>query len=52
MFTAAKDEMESLIKADMFTAEKPASSVTPTESGVAATLYADDVEDEEEEEEE
>jgi TatA/E family protein of Tat protein translocase len=52
MFTAAKDEMESLIKADMFSAEKPASSVTPTESGVAATLYADDVEDEEEEEEE
>ena len=51
MFTAAKDEMESLIKADMFSAEKPASSIVTPETTVASTLYANDDEDEEEEEE-
>jgi len=55
MFNAAKDDMERMIKADMFTAENPASSivtppVTPTAgSTVASTLYDND-EDEEEEE--
>ena len=52
MFNAAKDEMESLIKADMFSAETPASSTVNPEITVAETLYtSDDDEDEEEEEE-
>ena len=56
MFNAAKDDMERMIKADMFTAENPGSSITGTSaatpassSTVASTLYDND-EDEEEEE--
>jgi sec-independent protein translocase protein TatA len=53
MFTAAKDEMESLIKADMFAGDKPESTILTTETTTtASTLYADDAEDEEEEEQE
>jgi hypothetical protein len=52
MFTAAKDEMESLIKADMFSAETPASSLVNPETTVAATLYTNDDDEDEEEEEE
>ena len=52
MFTAAKDEMESLIKADMFSAETPASSTVNPETTVAATLYTNDDDEDEEEEEE
>ncbi|MDR3686876.1 MAG: twin-arginine translocase TatA/TatE family subunit [Coriobacteriia bacterium] len=54
MFNAAKDDMERMIKADMFTAENPGSSsagttTPPIGSTVASTLYEND-EDEEEEE--
>ena len=56
MFNAAKDDMERMIKADMFTAENPTSSIAGTPaatpsagSTVASTLYDND-EDEEEEE--
>jgi sec-independent protein translocase protein TatA len=63
MFNAAKDDMERMIKADMFASENPAqtiigtpgaasSSSTAASAGttVASTLY-DDNDDEEEEEE-
>jgi len=52
MFTAAKDDMEKLIRADMFAAEEPPSTLVATpEATVASGLYADDDDDEEEEEE-
>ena len=53
MFTAAKDDMEKLIRTDMFAAEEPASSLvtTPPSATVASGLYADGDDDEEEEEE-
>lgn len=52
MFTAAKDDMEKLIRADMFAAEEPKSDLVATEGAtVASGLYADDDDDEEEEEE-
>ena len=56
MFNAAKEDMERMIKADMFTSENPTSSILDTHaatstagSTVASTLYDND-EDEEEEE--
>jgi sec-independent protein translocase protein TatA len=56
MFNAAKDDMERMIRADMFTAENPGSTIAGTSaaasksgSTVASTLYDND-EDEEEEE--
>ena len=51
MFNSAKDDMERMIKADMFSEEKPASGLVQTPgTTVASTLYDDD-EDEEGEEE-
>jgi TatA/E family protein of Tat protein translocase len=56
MFNAAKDDMERMIKADMFASENPTSSFAePGASGdapgatVASTLYENDDEEEEEE---
>ncbi|HEY5540319.1 MAG TPA: twin-arginine translocase TatA/TatE family subunit [Coriobacteriia bacterium] len=50
MFNAAKDDMERMIKADMFTSETPASTLIETPSPtVASTLYDNDDEEEEEE---
>ena len=51
MFNAAKDDMEKLIRADMFSAETPPSTSLSTEepATVAPGLYADDDEEEEEE---
>ena len=52
MFTAAKDEMEKMIRADMFASEEPASAaLTPESTTVASELYNDDDDEEEEEEE-
>jgi len=51
MFTAAKDEMEKMIRADMFAAEEPPTKiVTPESTTVASGLYSDDDDEEEEEE--
>jgi TatA/E family protein of Tat protein translocase len=51
MFNAAKDDMERMIKADMFASEHPeAASIKPGDTTVASTLYDSD-EDEEGEEE-
>ena len=58
MFNEAKDEMERMIKADMFAVDKPsvpfADQVTPAQPGttVASTLYDDYADDDEEGEEE
>jgi len=51
MFNAAKDDMEKLIRADMFAAETPPSTLLSTEepASVASGLYDDDDEGEEEE---
>jgi TatA/E family protein of Tat protein translocase len=53
MFTAAKDDMEKLIKADMFAAEEPAASdaVAAESTTMASALYTDEDDQEEEEEE-
>ena len=52
MFTAAKDDMEKMIRADMFAAEAPKSDLAAAEgAGLASTLYAPEGDDEEEEEE-
>jgi Sec-independent protein translocase protein TatA len=53
MFNEAKDEMERVIKADMFASDEPLkSSISETPSGtIASTLY-DATDDDEEEEEE
>jgi sec-independent protein translocase protein TatA len=52
MFTAAKDDMEKMIRADMFAAEEPKADVAVAEgASVASTLYAPEDDDEEEEEE-
>ena len=51
MFNAAKDDMEKMIKTDMFASETPAPEISaPPTTTVASTLYSDD-EDEEGEEE-
>lgn len=50
MFNQAKDEMQSMIKADMFNAENPKPPLSETAGPtVASTLYANDDEEEEEE---
>jgi len=52
MFTSAKDEMEKMIRADMFAAEEPPSTLVATpEATMASGLYTGDDDDEEEEEE-
>jgi TatA/E family protein of Tat protein translocase len=52
MFTAAKDDMEKMIRADMFAAEEPKDDVAVAEgASVDSTLYAPEDDDEEEEEE-
>ena len=50
MFNAAKDDMERMIKADMFASETPKSTLAETSgTTVASTLY-DNTDDDEEEE--
>jgi TatA/E family protein of Tat protein translocase len=53
MFNAAKDDMERLVKADMFTLDESARSAAEADKpvSVASTLYVSDGDEEEEEEE-
>jgi len=51
MFNAAKDDMERMIKADMFAAENPEGAALKTSAPtVASTLYTDDDDEEGDEE--
>jgi Sec-independent protein translocase protein TatA len=52
MFNEAKDDMERMIKADMFSAEKTGEVLTESGESLAATLYNRPADDEDEEEEE
>jgi Sec-independent protein translocase protein TatA len=51
MFTAAKDEMERTIKADMFSGEETKKVFTDTGESLAASLYTPNADEDEEEEE-
>lgn len=52
MFTAAKDEMERTIKADMFAGEQAKKVFTDTGESLASSLYTTKADDDEEGEEE
>jgi Sec-independent protein translocase protein TatA len=51
MFTAAKEDMERTIRADMFAGEETSKVFTDTGASVASTLYGKPEDDEEGEEE-